>query len=121
MFLSLLKYLDRIGCVNPAEIMPPKQPDLLLVYYLVEGDDHDGYCSDQEADIQPKEEIVKLIETSEFNPQDFDADDYLTYAMLNKLDKYNEGCTSVNGSGYCTGFYQLHKATKAHKIRIEKL
>jgi len=123
MFLSLLNYLDRIGCDYPAKIIPPKEPvhsDLLLVYCLLDGDDHDGYCSGEEADIH-QEEIIKLIETSEFNPQDFDSNDWLKLPMLHKLDKYHEGCTSESGSGYCSGFYQLQKATKAHKIRIEKL
>ena len=121
MFLTLLKYFENISCGNYVDPIsePSIKPELLLVYYLMEGDDHVGYCSGTEAEIE-REEIIELIETSMFTPQDFDRDGWLHSVNLNKLDKYNGGCTS-GGSGYCDGFYQDYKATKAQKIKIKKM
>jgi hypothetical protein len=119
MFLSVLKYCEKISCGYNESPAPTPESELLLVSFLMEGDDHCGYCSGEEADIH-QEEVTKLIETSMFKPTDFDSDGYLKPEKLSYLNKYNDGCTTT-GSGYCIGFYQLYKALKAHKIKIEKL
>jgi hypothetical protein len=81
-----------------------------LVKFLVEGPDHRGYCSGEEADGSSDVRVrFELFDTHH------ELDENGFSKRKEDLDYENEGCTS-GGSGYCKGFHQSYVAKWARCI-----
>ena len=74
------------------------------IRFKVTGFDHSGYCSGAEAssgdEISDTTTKIIKIEKRALRKDD----------ILKKLSFVRHGCTSIRGSGYCSGYHQIFKA-----------
>ena len=94
------------------ETIQVQTPKLFCIMYNVYGVDHDGYCTDAEAN---EEDYEKWVET-EYVVSYRNLDRLKDTSEFNRVD---DGCTS-NGSGYCDGFQQEYTVNNISRIKDEQ-
>ena len=91
---------------------------LYIVKQRVTGDDHDGYCSGQEADKSDESNAYITYKIVESNKYEVDRHNFVKDEEVFNYE--NEGCTSLGGSNYCEGFHQIYTTIWARIFKNEE-